>query len=72
MSNLNNVKLLASAFSAGLSTPRVDPHLAEMEEALQAAIEYIERDCDMVSTPDGDEPNEALRLVSWFQNILDR
>ena len=72
MTNLQNVKLLAAAFGAGLSAPRVDPHLAEMEEALEAAIEYIERDCDMVSTPDGDEPNEALRLVSWFQSILNR
>lgn len=72
MSNLNNVKLLASVFTANNSAPRVDHRFEEMREALQAAIEYIDRESDMVQTPDGDEPNEALQLVSWFQGILDR
>lgn len=72
MTNLQNVKLLAAAFGAGLAAPRVDHKRAEMEDALRAAIEYISRDSDMVHTVDGDEPNEALNLVSWFEAILDR
>jgi len=72
MTNLQNVKLLAAAFGAGLAAPRVDARVAELEDALRAAIEYIDRDSDMVSTDEGDEPNEALTLVSWFEGILER
>jgi hypothetical protein len=69
MNNLNNVKLLASAFTG---RPPVDCRKEEMKEALAAAAEFISQFSDMVSAGDYDEPNEAMNLASWIQSILER
>jgi hypothetical protein len=69
MTHLNNVKMLAAAFTG---RPPVNYQMEEMKEALEAAIEFISPFCDMVEGDDGDEPNEAMNLVSWMQGILDR
>ena len=69
MNNLNNAKLLASAFTG---RPPVDYRKEEMKEALAAAAEFISQFSDMVSAGDDDEPNEAMHLASWMQGILER